>query len=147
MGQPLGIFPISLVPLTSFDILSIGQSHDHAALQNIEDRLPVWTGAFHNYVRTVGSHQPLLDRLQISGESAELAHFHFRFCFSRTHHQAHRQGSLADVNPCAMGQYCRNHTGLLFAGGALLTGSLYDLAPRMAFAIPIGGSVTSARPV
>src|SRR3954452_13206267 len=77
MGQPLGIFPISLVPLTSFDILSIGQTHDHAALQNIEDRLPVWTGAFHNYVRTVGSHQPLLHRFQISGESAELAHFTF----------------------------------------------------------------------
>src|SRR5215831_20214276 len=98
MSQPLGISSVRLVSLTSLDIFSIGQAHYQTILQNIEHRLPVRTGAFHDDVRTASLHQPSLHRFQIRVEGAELAHFYSRFAFGRTYHQAYRQVALADIN-------------------------------------------------
>ena len=133
------------MPFAPLDILGIRQAYHLAALQNIEYGFPVRTGVFH-HVLTAGLRQSRFHRLYIRRESAELSHFHFGFSLRRARHQTHRQTSFADVNAGAVSQYRRNHTDHLPPGSA--DGSCYnDLAPRAAHAAPIGGSVTSARPV
>lgn len=65
MGQPPTVLWIGLVPFAGLHVLWVRQYHGHAMFQDVEDRLPIRTGAFNRYVRAALLDQPKRQFFQI----------------------------------------------------------------------------------